>query len=85
MIKASASTVLKRPAAASANPLKFPGEGKREPLRCGKSVVYFSDRRFRLMRKASDRVDVAYPYRSRTAREAWSDLALELQRLNPRV
>ena len=65
--------------------LAFPGEKKRPPLTYGKSVVYFSPGRYRLMKTKGDRVDVAFPHKLTGAREAWSNLCIELRKLNPGV
>ena len=63
--------------------LGFPGKAKRPPMMYGKSVIYFSPKRFRLMRKRGDRVDVAFNYgATRTAREAWTELRKEVLRIN---
>ena len=63
--------------------LGFPGKAKRPPMMYGKSVIYFSPKRFRLMRKKGDRVDVAFNYgATRTAREAWTELRKEVLRIN---
>ena len=73
--------IMKRPAAKDL--LRFPGEGKREKMLYGDSIVYFSDKRYRLMKHYSDRVDVSYYYKTKSAREAWAELVNELRRLNP--
>ena len=65
--------------------LRFPGEGKREKMLYGDSIVYFSDTRYRLMKNSSDRVDVCYSYKTKSAREAWAQVVKELRRLNPRA
>ena len=65
--------------------LAFPGENKRPPLTYGKSVVYFSPGRYRLMKTKGDRVDVAFPHKLTGARVAWSNLCIELRKLNPGV
>jgi hypothetical protein len=69
----------------TANPLAFPGTGKRPPLHYGNSVVYFSPDRFRLMATKGDRVDTAYAYKICSSREAWTALCKELKRLNPKA
>ena len=65
--------------------LAFPGEKKRPPLTYGKSVVYFSPGRYRLMKTKGDRVDVAFPHKLTGARVAWRNLCIELRKLNPGV
>ena len=75
--------ILKRPAAT--DPLRFPREGKRERLLFEDSIVYFSDKRYRLMKHFLDRVDVCYYYKTKSAREAWAEVVKELRRLNPRA
>ena len=77
---------MKKPASKEETPnLNFPGEGKRPPLHYGRSVVYFSPDRYRLMKKVGDRVDFPYPYKATSAREAWRQIVAELRRLNPEV
>ena len=67
----------------TASSLVFPGVGKRVPLHYGKSVVYFSPNRYRLMKRMGDRVDKGFEYKACSAREAWRRVAKELKALNP--
>ena len=64
--------------------LKFPGTEPRRPLVYGGSKVYFGTKpAFWLMRKATDRVDVQFPYQACTPEAAWAKCKAELKRLNP--
>ena len=63
--------------------LVFPGKGKRSPLVYGKSTVYFSPYRYRLMRRTGDIVDQAFSYKEANPRDAWRKVCKELRRLNP--
>ena len=65
--------------------LAFPGEKKRAPLVYGKSVVYFSPGRYRLMKTKGDRLDVAFSHKLQGARVAWHNVCVELRKLNPNV
>ena len=65
--------------------LAFPGDKKRAPLVYGKSVVYFSPGRYRLMKTKGDRVDVAFSHKLKGARVAWHNVCIELRKLNPGV
>ena len=65
--------------------LAFPGEKTRPPLRYGKSVVYFSPGRYRLMKTKGDRIDHAFSHKLKGARVAWHNLCMELRKLNPDV
>ena len=65
--------------------LAFPGDKKRAPLVYGKSVVYFSPGRYRLMKTKGDRVDVAFSHKLKGARVAWHNVCIELRKLNPNV
>ena len=65
--------------------LASPGEQKRKPLTYGKSVVYFSPGRYRLMKTKGDRVDIAFSHKTTGARVAWRNLCIGLRKLNPDV
>ena len=69
------------------NILAFPGTAKRKPLEYGRSVVYFSPGRYRLMAcKGVDKVDKGFSHKGVAGpREAWRKLVKELRRLNPKV
>ncbi len=89
----SAKAPLKKPAAApniaakikGCIPLAYPGEKKRPPLQFGKSVVYFSPGRYRVMLTKGDRVDKSFPYLAIGSREAWEQVCTCLRRVNPGV
>ena len=51
----------------------------------GKSVVYFSPGRYRLMETKGDRVDRSFSYKIMTPREAWRQVCAELHKINPGV
>ena len=53
--------------------LKCPGAEPRRPLVYGGSKVYFGTQpAFKLMRKATERVDVQFPYQACTPEAAWA-------------
>ena len=70
---------------AATGALRFPGESRKEPLRFGSSVVYFSPQRFRLLEHRSDRVDVGYNYKLEGARAVWERVAMRVRKLNQDV
>ncbi len=89
-----AKTLMKRPAAAAStagekrkatNPLAFPGDKKRPRLEFGKSLVYFSPGKFRVMVTHGDRVDKCFSHKACGIRVAWDRVCQELRRANPGV
>ncbi len=81
--------VMKRPAAvkgdksSSTSSLQFPGTQPRPPLIFGKSKVYFSEHKFRLMERMGDRVDKAFSHKNKDAKEVWKMVVKRLEQLNP--
>ena len=89
--KTKKTNVLKRPAAKTTtttttprkDSLAYPGAVKRGPLHFGKSVVYFSPTRFRVMVTKGDRLDIAFNHNLHGPRHAWNEVVQLLKESNP--